>query len=475
MQRVSKPSDRKELNIIDFGWRLLFQWKWMVPIIIIVTIIVAGLLFSHDLKTADIVSRQQQLTEKDLVAPLNEEEQETVYFLAKLKKDAEGDALYEQTSALKQIDPYNAHELSFYYVIRTYNEMDLATVKQLYYAFLKSRYMTNALSDAFGQSLEDKELEELIRPDRSIEDETQDLSNGVLAFKILLPEGADTTNIQKIVESEIATKHQEWQTGMAAHTMTQFAVEETVGVDEELIALRRDRNATIANSNAYLNSRLKSLSEDQKTLYTYLVSDQLPLSDEEVVSDGQTSASLSIKGILLGLILGIILVVMIELFRELLMPVVFKESELLETESVHNFGGLYAFEKQTGRGQLMQSKTWFDLRYKKKPDIKTQQASVHENMTRFLKAKQYQNVLPVTLDVLSEAQEALVRPVLEAGEKDGVLQGVSYPLSPGLTEGTKQILLVMSANKTSYKKIDELMQACADYEVELVGTILLCG
>lgn len=479
-----KLSDTIEINLIDLVFKVLYQWKLIIPFSLIIGLLVSGLMYVRDTNRYNntvAFGSESEASLEDYTTKLTEEEIASVYDVSALEAIMKDNISFRDNAPTMKVDPYNVHRLNLSYLIKTNSTVSSVSIRKLYEDILLSSDSIQSLSNAIGEDVDSCYLEDLVSlnkvPLDSVVIDEEQKEESVLKIEITLLPDVNAQKIKDSINDTITNNYEYVSEKLGEHSIDLIFEDESVSVDRDLADSINIINSNIISNRTSVKNSLNALSNDQKALYEFLANqdkNQIEDNTESIEEVELTSPSFSIKYLALGIILGAFLYCLMIFLKEILAPTVSEADELASTIGLRSFGEVYSFAPSGFMPALTSSRFIYNLRYKKHLNSDNQISLMTERICTYCTKKDLKEVTIVSVSEMSEIEKATIDSIIkQIGDKGIAISVLSASDATPDISNEKSIIPVLLSNKTKYRSLDELFGLCRDYGIDVLGTVFI--
>lgn len=301
--------DEIEINLIEFCWKLVEQWKLVVLCAVIGAVLLGGYKFVSDDKAAKTTSKAEVLSEKDLEKKLSDEELQMVDNAVRAHDSVENLQDYMNNSYLMSMDAYNERIASFEFYIRNSSGLsneDISIINKSYASYVRSKEFSTDIADRLNWD-SDRYVTELIRvynePTVSFADDAYIYN--ALAISIIIPDDTKIEDISQAVSDLISS----YDTGIfdkATYQIQMTSESEYITADKDTASLQASNISALDTRTIALETLVGKLDGDSKTLYDMYTTGGTE-ADKKPETESVAKAGFSVKYAAVGLVLGIMM------------------------------------------------------------------------------------------------------------------------------------------------------------------------
>lgn len=487
MNTKTKLSDAIEINLADILWKMAYQWKAIILFALVVSFLISG--------TMALYNQQNDLKQKRLTPPsieqlsegLTEEELRDTYAVRKMQEVYTSYQSYLQGSYLMSVDANAMHIVQLCYALIPEDFNQRLPEKRVYESILLGDQMVEALTPLMTDVCEPQYIAELIRPENllytslfeyGIQD-TEQQDDGALFLSLIVPENITTDEVFPIVDSVLAANKANVEQMFGSHEVKLLYARESVNSSANLLNMQQSYVNSTSSLKTKIDAGLKTFSEGQKALYSALLENtpQVLGNADEIASDAIVESEnvgvvISKKHMALGFVLGVFIYCALVLLLEVIRPRMESATILAESLGIRSFGEVHSFHEKSGLlGALITSRTLYKLRYKNRLQTEEQVSLVQDDMHRYLKKHESEysskDVAIVALEELTPKEQEILTQM-----------PTNHLIAPGKSQivdvtNLAYIIIALQDGRTGYKAMDTLIADCKDYNVQIIGCLLV--
>ncbi len=481
--KKNRIADNVTLDLFDYLWNLIAQWKMIVIFALIISIVAMLLTYSKDMKAYNSAG-VQTVTVESLRDSMTEVEYETVQYCVRQKLMVEKFQDYLDIAPLQDIDPTSEHVLKTTYVVAGADEMSTISLVDLYNGYFLGEEFISGIADMIPEENEQKYASSLIVPGAVATTATSEkettVGSSVFAVTIILLDDMDVDTVATYVQDQVASYGKKLEATVGAHEVTMVSQDETNLVNIELASEMRtilEDSYIIRNS---IESMSQNFSENQKNLYDLML--------EEVHNDGSeeeasltiapTKPGLSKKSIVLGFVVGVMIYVFAYLVITLFTKRIHTAKECEDTLEIRTLGELHQFDAK-GLGRLVSSKFVYNRKYHRFADMELQKQKIVDSLVAYTQKHADSKMQFVSIAPLTDAEQTLMDELVATAQQKGV--DVSLLVGDVNTDTSfhqslakaGQMVLVLCKKRTKYEDIDLCLNMANESGVEVLGNMMV--
>jgi hypothetical protein len=458
----------QEIKLIELFWEILFAWRQVFCLAIIIAILVSGMKYLFDNRAYRIAQNGEIEQEAEFTA----EEEEQIEEARIMMKRIEDYQKYLNESALMQIDPYEKPVVELQYYVEsdyTYNytrdnQLDYTVnLMALYSNYVKSGEMSDKVIEAANLSVSQADFSELCSVSQ----------NGTtMSITIAWAEVEKLDKISELIKAELKQKEIDFQE-IGSHKLKLLRESQNVIADIELA----EKKNTFSNNIVYINTQLSALkaSMSEQQLKSLRSEGGLENRDDgiEIVKP-----VFSKKYFLLGAFLGMLLVCVWTISK------IFFATKLQSPEEIRAFYNMRLLGEITIQSEKKRFLSVIDdkllaikNRRKKKlsmeQQIKVTAANIVLSCRRqgidciYMTGSEYENVDAKVLSMLKQELSAQNVQINEGGN-------IFYD-AESLKQGTEigNILFVEQKGQSIYDEISNELNLAKEQNNHILGVVVL--
>lgn len=481
-----------EIDIADFLWKLLMQWKAVLIICMIATLLFPSIKYAKDrieykadiAEKAEAEEQSSKSVDEQIEAALSllpDDQREDVLFVAQQKDMIEEQKKYVNNSIWLNSDPTSQRQLAVEFVLSSKSGTDMRTLADAYSNRFHRNDALKNLREIISQKTSLEYIDELIDT-RNTNILAGDAESAIYTITVVLLDDTDADKVLELIDSEANSFHDEINSKVGEHSILRADIEDRVVFNQDTINRRRDLLTTINNLNSGLDVIKNKLSPEQQTAYEAIVaakhsdnSDEEDLAEDGDLSSDPQPPAFRWKFGLLGFVLGGILYAGIY-FAFLTISKVLASSSIAQSyTNTRILGEIYKLTDHTGILKLFTSDKVARLRYKEKLNEDKQIESLvatlesvcfHHNtdrLTLFLSgiSNEFDNQIEHLISKCKNAGNIKSLDLVNADEMD-----------EKMLNSVKNAIYVLS-NKTKVDKLDKLICLAHEYDVKPLGMVYM--
>ena len=385
-------------NIKEALWDLLSQWKMILIVALLTSILVSGLKYAKD--SSDY--RQEQSRKEAVASEMISDEEKTANVMEPLTEEQRTAVLFavNQNSHILKLQqyldeslwlngtPYDQRALVLSYYIKGTEEISLQELCDAYSSYLNSEKFYKSLGAVIDPDKEIKYIKELISvKNGDIAD--SNLTGILYRISIVLPEETDAAAVEKVFTAAINEANGKLKESIGDHTITLATNEETHQYDAIAMERRSSYNNMLNSLNINLKNYIAAFNENQKTAYDTIMEirrneifklnaegategSTAEGSPETEAADSPKAAHFSLFYAIVGLFLGVFFYLIGYLIVVFVRDRLTYEGNAATYTGSRLLGDIYSEVRYTGISALMHSRLVDGIRYRGKESTERQ-------------------------------------------------------------------------------------------------------
>lgn len=458
--------EEREINFINLFWDILFSWRKLVCLSILVAILFCGIKYIFDIRTFRISQNADVQTE----IPLTAEEQEQLEDARIMMERIENYQKYLDESVLMQIDPYKKPVIELQYYVKsdyTYNYTEdnqidyTGDLMSLYYNYIKSGEMSNELIEAVKLPITQPDVSELCSVWQS---------GSTMIVMFTWADEKKLEDVSKFIKSKLLEKEPEFQE-VGSHELKLLRESKNVIADTDLAERKNAFSNNIASINMQLTNLKAGMSEEQLKLLQNGPG-------EEVIKPEIPKPVPSKKYFLLGAFLGIFLVCAWVACKMLFTARLQNPEEIRALYNTRLLGEVTVKSKKKRFLSVIDDKLLaIKNRRKKKLSVEQQVKVIAANISLsckqqgieniYMTGSEYENADTATLDMLKQELTSQNIQVKEGGN-------IFYD-AESLKQGTEigNMIFVEQTGESIYDEISNELNLAREQKNQILGVVVL--
>lgn len=454
-----KKTNIVNIDLGEFIWSLLEQWKCIALAAVIMAILVpAALSFYGNYnakKEADMYSQLATLTEEEKLNTLSYDQREQVINALIQKRIVDQREEYNLNSIVARMNVSNLPVLQFKWVVSGSKD-------------------DNALNAAYGAVLTDSETVAIVKSALdSVYSETDDVyvtelitakTGETVELCIVIPEGTDTAKIQQGIEGRIDGIKADLTADFGAHDIKLVSCEETRIVDDDRVEESILNDVNYSSFKAKYDALRLSFSD-----YQIAVFNSIAATDDSLTVYNNSGFEFSAKRLVIGFVAGIFLYVFCYFVYVVFSSKTRDVSVISETLDLRHLGTVSKYSYK-GFAAFAHSKLVYKLRHKK--------TAADTNIERISNAavvackhngsKKVLLVRPGMKKAYTELSDKLASKI----RKDGIETKCigSLTKDEDLT-GYDSVILCVCSGGSEYAELIDTANVCDYYDKKILGGV----
>ena len=458
------------IDLKDFCWLVLGQWKAIILVALCVMLAFLGLMSFRQtkaLKEQDSQYSAQNLSEQDILNTLPDNEQSVVASTYRLLQERDKLSNYICSAPIMEIDPNQAQRLRVSWAVDE-KEIDSNTLAMTYLMELKSTDCVNRLIQASGTSMDVGHFSDLVFftfPEK--------IGEGVVCCDVFLTDEMQGEKLQSELNNEIQSIFSRMQSEFGQHRLINYKSEITQVADDRVL----QRQTTLLNNFANFNNQINSL----KNMFS--LGQKEALGKLQEIGNGQTIKApkrtrvVTLRNILIGLVLGGFIYLVFCLLAVMASGKVFGESMIKGTPA-RLLGQWDSLFKDSAGNWLVRDKWLWNKQHRNHQDknVELERATetiesvcVYKNINQLLMFSTAKQTVEQKkfVDELNNRIEAAGLRVMYAEYNDG------NSIQDRFFKDNDGVILYLFDSKTHFRDIETIVNRCNDYNKPILGSIYL--
>lgn len=502
MNNSSYQQPQMEINLLEVIWDLLEQWKAVLAVAIMMALLISGMKYSRDLTRYNSAQRAKEEVEQlgktpeeriaDILKSLPEREVATVEFMVNQNEWIEKEKEYMNNSILMNTNPTNQRTLilDYYISVSDVSDAKMTALVYGYAGYLKDESLLNNIGDIIAPDAEQKYIAELISSNVDMngtgnvsgKDTTpmidSDADGAIMEIRIVLPDNADVTSVETAMTSSLSKYTTELKNKIGNHSIN------LINSTEAHIF-----NASAVNNHNIIMTTIYNLQSNEKNMQAALTGSQRAAIDsikaikreaKESAATGQEGKQSSYevmqkpgvnkKYTLLGFMLGVIGYGFTYLLLLIIKGRINTVNDAVRYSQARLIGEIYQKQECKGLCKLLHSNLVCKYRYGKKADTDNQINNTIDALEAVCKQEGLQEVAIIST---ADDREGVITEIIDKAKEKNietrlikVLDTVNIKEISSLTHA-----VLFTDTETKISKLAELVTACKDYDVSVVGNV----
>ena len=467
------------VDIKEFFWRMLEQWKAVVIFAVIIAIIFSGLMYFR--ASGSTTEPAAIKTSEEVFNELSPEDQKAISAVLKEKKYKDITQNYINNSILMSIDPYNAKVLCMTWLVNSEEGINKQLVDS-YATELRSNSAIDAIGNVWNGKYEVDQIRELINTNVTIPPESEaGQEANILKFVLYIPLDEEIAATDEVIKQFISGISEKLTSGIGDHTITLLNCEYRVANDDALSTLQYNVYNKFYNISTQVYNMRDKLTTGQKAAYdkilTYKESEGQIIPNEETPAEEKPKISFfNKKRLAIGFILGGIMYVGLYLLIFIFSSRVRSPKAIEMTYGIGTLGEWHTSVSKNIKSFLFKDSLVYGLHHKGHLDLNTEVNRLSEFIFNNLDTEENKELIianDFTQDDSSGAFKELLKARLSergiyVAESKVDMNNGAY-LSDDCLRTGNAVLLLIKKSKTIIKNIEEVYDKCLHYGKPLLG------
>ncbi len=489
------------LDIKDYIWELLEQWKAIIAFVVIfmmLLLLLSGVVHSGGSSETAAPKEVVTETQEDILKPFSPSEQELILSTLNTYKTLDTLTDYVNNSVLMKINAYDARQMVICYRVDADSELTPSLITDYSNACISSR-MTEAIVKAWDGKYSALQVSELVFTTKGIYNQTTVVENdddNLIYVYVILPDGIDGEKTIEAVDDTVRGFYKEFSSTMGEHKLVKLTadvktVANPMGIAEKQGTIFSRLNAI---STQIRNTSANAFTYEQNGAYEKLV--KLYNSEDDDQSTGQAEVPEGDKQqdsfirnmlkigklkLMLGLIASGVLYVILSVGYILFTGKIQSPASLKEITGIRNLGECYFPSGKKGIiGKLLSSKTILRHRHKTHLDHETE---LNNSVASIVSIAEHFDLKDILISFNSSSSQEKLE-FVEKLKESLTSRGLKVKDSSFTDENGCQIkdadvcesdgaLLIVDRQRTNNREIKDICEKCSFYGVPVIGSVYL--
>lgn len=294
------------IDLKEYIWRILEQWKAIVLFALIIALLFSGFMYVRLTNNSD--GSEETKSFEDIFGELSPEDQGTIMGVLNEKRARDAVRDYINDSLLMKLDPYEVKSLSMSWSINSDESINKSLMAS-YLNELSSDSIVMEVSRAWGDRYDPEQIRDLLTTIEGIPLDSEDSGSGnMLNLFLYIPEGDDAEAAYDAIIKAFSAISKHLKDEIGDHTTTLIGNDCQIKSDNDL----SDKQYSIYNKYYNLNNQVNNLKDklttEQKTVYERMISENHDNEDAIAEESDETIVPkvkfFNKKRLILGFILG---------------------------------------------------------------------------------------------------------------------------------------------------------------------------
>ena len=488
----------QELDLKKILWELVSQWKAILIVAVVFSLLVAGGKFLSERNTyrenlaqkTDTEDKMSGLTAEEristIIDSLPPDEVSDVIFVLNQEEMIEQQRDYLNNSIWINVDPANQRTLSIRYLLKSDEGVDINTIATGFTSIMREEEFAKKIRSKISSDVNLDYIYELFDflCEGNIDGNTE---SAIFNVRVVLPEDADANEIEKLIDAEVVDAEVLLNTNVGENSIRKItSVDKHVynlnAVDrrKKTLDIINDLSIKIKNAKAAFSEQQTAVYETVKTINDTVnaagVDEENQLVKDAV--DESEEPGFSVKYALLGLILGVFLYVFCYVLSLILKGCVNGTSDIEGYTNARLLGdAYYSSAKKTFLSKLLSSGIVDSIRYRDLPDFEIQVDRIGKSVEAVCKHANIKDLLLMRITDADnpEQKKDVLHSIYNAIDENGI-SNRELDVSGNFEERdflqTDKTILIIG-NDTKVSKLAKVMNLCRDYDMNVLGSIYI--
>lgn len=502
MNNSSYQQPQMEINLLEVIWDLLEQWKAVLAVAIMMALLISGMKYSRDLTRYNSAQRAKEEVEQlgktpeeriaDILKTLPEGEVATVEFIVNQNEWIEKEKEYMNNSILMNTNPTNQRTLilDYYISVSDVSDAKMTALVYGYAGYLKDESLLNNIGDIIAPDAEQKYIAELITVngdssgDGNVEGGASSLAvdsnadGAVFEVRVVLPKETDAVSVEKIISSSLSKYTSELNSKIGNHSISLIKSSEAYIFNANAVSNHNTVMQSVYNLQYNEKNMQPSLSDGQRSAIDSIKAIKREAKESAATEQEGKQSSYEImqkpgvnkKYTLLGFMLGVIGYGFTYLLLLIIKGRINTVNDAVRYSQARLIGEIYQKQECKGLCKLLHSNLVCKYRYGKKADTDNQINNTIDALEAVCKQEGLQEVAIIST---ADDREGVITEIIDKAKEKNietrlikVLDTVNIKEISSLTHA-----VLFTDTETKISKLAELVTACKDYDVSVVGNV----
>ncbi len=472
----SKNNEQRVIvDLKEFLWKLLEQWKALVAFIVIFTLLFSAFLYWKSNKGFDEGAESIVLTPEEQLEQYSENDQARILSAVRTQKSIINYFYYMSYAPLMQLNPNNVNNLEMIWSVDGDNGL-LSAMEDAYTSDITVNEIAGRLSETMGGHYIQAYASEMIRIESNFTEKERMESDPLnIKVTVFIQDDKDIEAIKKAVSEGIHAASEKLKTSVGNHSLS-LIYEGTYRTASEYVS-ELQKKASDEMSSLYTQKRniQDNLTAGMKRTYNNLLS-----GNSSPVNPTEKVPFFSLKNLILGVILSLVVYLFVFAVKVIVSGRIQSSSHAKDLFGINTLGECYPKADGSIISAAFCDYNIVKNRHKGQTDIQKNTSEACETITAISKNNNYQNLLMVS-NAKAEAHTKEFSEALKSGLKENGIEinETSIDCRNGLTAGENSIMssdgvfMILDKKKSSLKDIKDICAKCDYCNVPLLGAVYL--
>lgn len=494
MNSYYSPSQEYEIDIHDFFWKLLMQWKAVLIVCLVMAFLVPGAKFLKDSRDYESTLAEQAEAEEEASLPMEErinaildmlpaEDVSAVRFVVQQQDLIALQQDYFNNSILLNIDPTSQRNLNIKYYLQRGEVSDMQALVDAYSTCVRRTKVIQSFREVISPESSLQFIYELISSyGGSIAD--SEVGSTLFTINIVLPDNVDADAVVKTADKAISNIYNELASAMGNHSIARVNTEDyrfysTTTADRRSsvsLAVNNLYNSINAAKGRFTDKQLEALEAITEIKNVDLIEKSSSKGGEGVSAEDEIKEpTFNKKYSLIGFVFGAFLYAIVYLLFVILRKTVSSASVAQNYTGTRLLGELYALGNHKGIGRILSSSSVAKRRYKRKLNINAQSEIIASTIDAVCSHHNADSITLLTSGI-PEDLEDVIDIMIKTCRKDDCNIQLDVLNTKEIDEkklsGIRNVIYAVS-NETKIDSVGKLVELCGDYDISPLGTLYM--
>ena len=470
-----------ELNLHECFWDLIEQWKAVLVVALICSVLASAVLgYRANTRAAEESVKPQ--SKEEVIASLSESDMREVSYVMDLQRKYYELSDYLSDSALMHLDPNQANCLKCEWQIKA-DQSSISVLIDEYKSHLLTDESLEQIAEAVNADMGLPYFKELFTCNHSLSETKEDTqeNNATFQVKVFLPANMDAEVMETNVLAAVERVHNDLNNQIIAHQCNLAFSKKETSVDTDLYTLQYNRQAGLMSLRSNYNASIQQLSPGQKTAFDQLVAfnnepDQAVAKIDTVAETKGSWFNLTYG--IIGFICGIVLYAILLVLGRILLRKTMSADMIRDRVGLKKVGEIYPGSYEGAKTGLFRSRHLYTLHHKGKIDSKKQidrslqaiQLQCNKESMREIYALLLNDLNKAELEVMEQIREELKNADITLTV---VNQDEYNQLQDDLFEEQRKSVLLVANHGARERSLESLLDMLNQLETPIYGYIYM--
>ncbi|MBQ6440313.1 MAG: hypothetical protein IJJ06_09365 [Mogibacterium sp.] len=333
MNKVLFQKRELSINIKEYFWKLLQQWKLMIIVCLFFTLALSLVVFQRQKnedkeykeakKELEELANEASAAEEVILSELSSEDRASVEYALRFKKLISDRQDYLNNSLLLDLEPLHVKTLTISYSIYDIAEpQSVVSIADGYAALVNNSEAIRQIGAVLAPDADIQYVKELVSISNRYSTVVGEGEAATVFITILIPDDADENNVAKTIKNLIQNRKKELSDRISDHNLKIITEEVFYAIRNDITSLKTDCMNWINTLKIYRSNAEAALTDQQKAAYDQIEemtanADGMEEVSNDTVENNESffSGKIAVIGVIAGIVLYAIIYFVVLIIR----------------------------------------------------------------------------------------------------------------------------------------------------------------